>query len=257
MTSNSHDDAGCYNATLDVVQAYHLAWKRRDVDGVLKMFHSDIQYHDFSLNQIFDASNIASYIQSNMPKPDKEDLVHTDRIRVDGDTAFLQYEMLLKGTSFRSSEAVTVRDNKIIRIQEYGVLVSNQRPNTQKQSVQNKLGLSARQLAALSQDLQQFFDQEKPFLDSELCLQDVANATGYSRNQISYLLNNVIGQSFYQFVHDNRIQHLLSIVNSQKSLPSLDQLAFEAGFNSTSVFYKHFKRLTGQSPKAYIKAINS
>lgn len=254
MQNNPHNDASHYDATLTTVQAYHQAWKCRDVQAILALFHSDIEYHDFSLNQVFNAVSLPAYIQANMPKLGQEALIHTDRIRVDGDTAFIQYELIMKGTSFRSSEAIKVADGKVIRIHEYGVLVSNHHAGSTKPTSQNKLGLSARQLATLSQDIQQYFNENKPFLNSELNLQTVADATGYSRNQISYLLNNVIGQSFYQFVHDARVNHLLSIIESKDSLPPFDQLAFDSGFNSTSVFYKHFKRVTGLSPKAYLKS---
>jgi AraC-like DNA-binding protein len=250
------DDISSNAATLKIVQAYHLAWKSRDVAAILSMFHQDIQYHDYSLNQIFDSATLPAYIESNIPKSKNDMLIHSDRIRVDGHTAFIQYELVMQGASFRASEAITVADGKIIRINEYGVLVSNQpsNPVQPKPTVQNKLGLSARQLAILSQDLQQYFSETKPFLNSEVSLQSVADATGYTRNQISYLLNTIFGQTFYQYVHDARINHLLTIIDSLNPLPPLDQLAFSSGFNSLSVFYKHFKRHTGLSPKAYIKS---
>ena len=37
----------------------------------------------------------------------------------------------------------------------------------------------------------------------------MAKECGYSRNQISYLLNQVLGQSFYRYVNQARLQHLL------------------------------------------------
>jgi len=34
---------------------------------------------------------------------------------------------------------------------------------------------------------------------------------------------------------------------------SVESLGVAAGFNSTSVFYKYFRQVTGKTPKAYIK----
>lgn len=34
--------------TADTVLRYHLCWKHRDLDGVIALYHPDIQYHDFS-----------------------------------------------------------------------------------------------------------------------------------------------------------------------------------------------------------------
>ena len=88
---------------------------------------------------------------------------------------------------------------------------------------------------------------------SNLSLQQVASATGYSRNQISYLLNQVLGQSFYRYVNQARLQHLLERLQAGNDLRPMDELAFEAGFNSLTAFYSTFRRHTGMTPKAYLK----
>jgi hypothetical protein len=73
----------------------------------------------------------------------------------------------------------------------------------------SRLGLSPRQFSFMAEDLQQYFQRQQPYLDPELDLQRVAKECGYSRNQISYLLNQVLGQSFYRYVNQARLQHLL------------------------------------------------
>ena len=62
----------------------------------------------------------------------------------------------------------------------------------------------------MAEDLQQYFEKQQPYLDPELDLQRVAKECGYSRNQISYLLNQVLGQSFYRYVNQARLQHLMA-----------------------------------------------
>ncbi len=257
MPTEFNDDSAQSAATLRVMKSYHMAWKRRDIIEIMELFHPDVQYHDFFINRTMGLKEIPSYIQACLPKRPGDLLTHTDRIRVDGHTAYIQYKLVMRGASYRSSEAITFKDGLIYKIHEYGVLLRDQDQHNPKEEIDrsaiSRLGLSARELANLSQDLQQHFEQDQPFLNSELNLQQVADETGYSRNQISYFLNKVAGQTFYQYVHDARIEYLLTIIKQQKPLPNIDELAFSAGFNSLSAFYKHFKRITNMSPKAYLK----
>ena len=90
----------------------------------------------------------------------------------------------------------------------------------------SRLGLSTRQLGQLAQDLQDYFQRSRPFLDPELDLQQVAAATGYSRNQISHLLNQVLGESFYRYVNRARLQYLLDGLQTGSDLKRIDELAF-------------------------------
>ena len=158
--------------------------------------------------------------------------------------------------AFQSSEAITVRDGLIWRVNEYASLV-HEGPDAQapmqSSAAISKLGLSTRQLGFMAQDLQDYFQRRQPFLDPALSLQQVASATGYSRNQISYLLNQVLGQSFYRYVNQARLQHLLERLQAGNDLRRMDELAFEAGFNSLTAFYSTFRRHTGMTPKAYLK----
>ncbi|MGC7840051.1 nuclear transport factor 2 family protein [Pseudomonas wayambapalatensis] len=249
--------------TAEVVMRYHLCWKHRDLDGVMALYHPEIQYHDFFQNRVLGFDELREYVRVSLPHEAGEDIVHSDRIRVDGCTAFIQYQVTVQGgeglVAFQSSEAITVKDNLIWRVNEYGTLIrrdgkgasaSGPRPAT------SRLGLSPRQLSTMAQDLEHYFQAQRPYLDPELDLQQVAQESGYSRNQISYLLNQVLGQSFYRYVNQARLQHLLAGLDDAGCRAPIDELAFAAGFNSLSAFYKCFREHTGLSPKAYVKQIS-
>lgn len=250
-------------ATGETVMRYHLCWKHRDLDGVMALYHPQIQYNDFFQNRTLGLAELREYVRVSMPRAPDEALEHCDRIRLDGNTAFIQYQVTLRGgqglVSFRSSEAITVRDGLIWRVNEYASLVREPAPDSSSASLRpavSRLGLSPRQLSFMAEDLQQYFQRQQPYLDPQLDLQRVARECGYSRNQISYLLNQVLGQSFYRYVNQARLQHVLTALD--KAVPPLrvDELAFAAGFNSLSAFYSCFRQHTGQSPKAYAKQIS-
>ncbi|MHC8366787.1 helix-turn-helix domain-containing protein [Pseudomonas sp. ZT5P21] len=250
-------------ATSETVMRYHLHWKHRDLDGVMALYHPDVQYNDFFQNRVMGLDELREYVRSSMPRDPDEALEHSDRIRLDGNTAFIQYRITLRGgeglVSFRASEAITVRDGLIWRVNEYASLV-HERPVSKtahdQRPAASRLGLSPRQLSFMAEDLQQYFQRQQPYLDPELDLQRVAKECGYSRNQISYLLNQVLGQSFYRYVNQARLQHLLVALDTVAPPQRIDELAFAAGFNSLSAFYSCFRQHTGLSPKAYAKQIS-
>nr|WP_314487985.1 nuclear transport factor 2 family protein [uncultured Pseudomonas sp.] len=245
--------------TADVVMRYHLSWKHRDLDAVMALYHPQVRYHDYFQNRVLDYVQLRDYVKVCLPHHAGEDIVHSDRIRVDGCKAFIQYEVTVQGgeglVTFQSSEVITVSDGLICQVNEYATLVREalaSRGNRQARPATSRLGLSPRQLSTMAQDLEQYFQRRRPYLDPELDLQRVASESGYSRNQISYLLNQVLGQSFYRYVNQARLQHLLGQLEAGSSGARIDALAFAAGFNSLSAFYKCFRERTGLSPKAFL-----
>lgn len=263
QASDLEDGPGQTELTREAVLRYHFAWKHRDLDAVMALYHPDIEYRDFSTGRLMRLGDMPEFVRSNLPQQADELLEHTDRIRIDGHTAFIQYRIRLRGgsglVSFRASEAITVRDGLIWRINEYTNLErggADGNPALDSRPALSRLGLSARQMGLLAQDLEDYFQRQQPYLDPGLDLQQVAAATGYSRNQISHLLNQVLGQSFYRYVNQARLRHLLEHLPQDSDLRRVDELAFAAGFNSLSAFYSSFRRHTGLSPKAYLKQIS-
>jgi len=249
--------------TREVVERYHQCWMTRDVDGVMALYHPDIEYYDFFNNLRIPFDELRDYVRTAMPHSPQQRIEHTDRIRVDGDTAFIQYcsRLTLRRSSrlasFRASEAITVRDGLIWRVHEYATAVREETVGARAEATPAKiqrLGLSSVQVRLMLLDLEQYFASEKPYLASDLDLSKVAADTGYSRNQVSYLLNQVLGLSFYQYVNRARVDHLLERLGEEDA-GRIDELAFAVGFNSLSVFYRCFRERTGLPPRGYLKQL--
>jgi AraC-like DNA-binding protein len=104
--------------------------------------------------------------------------------------------------------------------------------------------------------LQQFMENEKPFLDPELSLSSLSKAVGLNRNQLSQLINTHIGENFYDFINKYRIDEVKRLmVDPEKQKYNLLGIALEAGFKSKSTFNLIFKRFTGLTPTEYKKNI--
>lgn len=251
------DPAGA--ATHAVVLRYHQAWRRHDIEALLALFHPWVEYTDFFQGRRIDPGELREYLLASMPAAGDETQLYCDRLRVDGDTAFLQYQVTLRGTrgllSFRACEALTVRDGRIVRVDEHAALLGQREApaaGARPRMTVSRLGLSARQLGLLARDIQQYFRQNQPYLDPDLDMPQVAAATGYTRNQISFFLNQVLGCSFYQHLNRLRLQHLLAQLEGVDAGARIDELAREAGFRSLSTFYRCFREETGLSPKAWL-----
>ena len=152
-----------------------------------------------------------------------------------------------------------MRDGLIWRVHEYATAVREENVGAGAEAPTAKiqrLGLSSVQVRLMLLDLEQYFASEKPYLASDLDLSKVAADTGYSRNQVSYLLNQMLGVSFYQYVNRARVDHLLERLGEEDA-GRIDELAFAVGFNSLSVFYRCFRERTGLPPRGYLRQLNS
>ncbi|GAB3098820.1 helix-turn-helix domain-containing protein [Aestuariicella hydrocarbonica] len=242
-------------ATRQIVQQYHECWKAHDIEGILALYSPDIEYYDYFANVRIPLEELRDYIELSLPRSKASAIRHNDRIRADGDTAFLQYTYTREQSdgrvlTYQNAEAITVRNHKIIRINEYASLIQEAAAEQTTGTLQ-RLGLNDERCQILADEMADYFQQQKPFLDPQLTLADVAENLGYTRNQISFVLNQHIGQSFYDYINSARVVHFLE---RELQGVNLTEAAYSTGFSSMSTFYKFFKRHTGQTPGKYFKA---
>ena len=101
------------------------------------------------------------------------------------------------------------------------------------------------------------FEEEKPYLNSDLSLRSLANHLEIHPNQLSWLLNESIGKNFNEFVNHYRVEAFKKNANDpNNSHLSLIGLAYDSGFNSKTVFNTYFKKETGLTPKQFLKNQN-
>jgi AraC-like DNA-binding protein/NADH:ubiquinone oxidoreductase subunit 6 (subunit J) len=97
-----------------------------------------------------------------------------------------------------------------------------------------------------------FMNDKKPFLDPELTLTSLALQLSLNRSQLSQLINEGMGDNFYNFVNKFRVEEVKRLmVNPKYKNLNMLGLAFEAGFKSKSTFNLIFKRFTGLTPSEY------
>lgn len=104
----------------------------------------------------------------------------------------------------------------------------------------------------LNEKLIKYMLEEKPYLNPELTLPELATNLEFSRNQLSGIINQVHKKNFYEFVNEYRVDEVKRLMNdpANKHLKMIS-LAYDAGFNSKASFYRIFKQLTKMTPSEY------
>ena len=102
--------------------------------------------------------------------------------------------------------------------------------------------------------LEQITEEQELYLNKNLTLIDLAKAVGSNRTYVSNYLMQVRHQTFYDFINDLRLQRKALPMMEQHPEFTIEHIASESGFNSTSTFRRAFTKLVGISPSQYRQA---
>ncbi|MEZ4824778.1 MAG: AraC family transcriptional regulator [Bacteroidia bacterium] len=114
-----------------------------------------------------------------------------------------------------------------------------------------------RELIALVDRLKHIMDEEKMYLNPDLCLRDVVLRLGLPTSVVSQAINMGFGKNFSQFVNHYRI----AAFKRKATDPlyrhlSLLAIAMDSGFNSKATFNRVFRQATGLSPRDFLSNHN-
>ncbi|MBN1949751.1 MAG: helix-turn-helix domain-containing protein [Bacteroidales bacterium] len=108
------------------------------------------------------------------------------------------------------------------------------------------------QLLIKALDLQ--MNKQKPWLNPTLNLSDLAELIDVSTHTLSQLLNEFLGQNFYDYVNKYRLNYLLEVHDKPEFRNfKLLSLAYECGFNSKTTFNSFFRKTIHTTPSDYFK----
>ena len=102
--------------------------------------------------------------------------------------------------------------------------------------------------------LNQVLKAEKRYKDSGMTVSRLADHLQISTGDLTTYLNRNLGMNFNQYLTQHRISESIRLLESRtKREMTIEQIMYEAGFNSKSVFNTAFKKKTGKTPSAYRK----
>jgi AraC-like DNA-binding protein len=96
-------------------------------------------------------------------------------------------------------------------------------------------------------------ETEKPFLNPELSLYQLARQLNQPAKLVSSTINRGTGQTFQAFVNAYRVKEVMQqIENGQHKQLTLLAIALDAGFNSKATFNRVFRAQTGKTPGEFV-----
>lgn len=133
-------------------------------------------------------------------------------------------------------------------------------------STEKKKGTSAQneltKLVPLQFKLQRAIENKK-YLESRLTLASLAHDLGSNRTYLSDLIHQKYGMSFNDYINHLRVEEAKRLLeNHPAELVDEDGFFFVKnlcaylGYNSTTSFYRNFKRITGVSATEYLAQFN-
>jgi tetratricopeptide (TPR) repeat protein len=97
-----------------------------------------------------------------------------------------------------------------------------------------------------------YFENEKPYLNTKLKIDDVANALHISHKALTLALNNNGNLRFITLVNNYRVKEALRLLADPAFRNyKIEAIAKEAGFGSKVSFYTAFSQITGYKPGDY------
>ena len=110
-------------------------------------------------------------------------------------------------------------------------------------------------ITELRHRIEQLMEDERLYLQPNLKIVDIVQRLGTNRNYVYAAVNRDMGLSFSEYVNRMRIDYATQLI-SQHPEKNLTVIAEQAGFSSSTSFYRNFKLYKGMGPREYQNKLN-
>ncbi len=120
----------------------------------------------------------------------------------------------------------------------------------------SRSGLDKETSLVFLNELTGHMETNKPHLEGELVLPQLAEQLDISANYLSQVINEQLNVNFYDFVNGYRVEEAKRLLRTTaKEKTNILTIALDSGFNSKSAFYTAFKKATSMTPTQYRKTL--
>ena len=116
----------------------------------------------------------------------------------------------------------------------------------------SKSGLATPLLKEYKGRLEKLFEEDHTYLDNDLTLVLLAEKLRIPAHHLTQLFNVYIGENFNQYVNKYRVEYACMMLADVDEDIFIEDVAYKSGFNSKVSFNRHFKNITGCTPKEYV-----
>lgn len=104
----------------------------------------------------------------------------------------------------------------------------------------------------LVERLVQFMEENKPYLESHITVERLANKLNVSPKLLSSTINSQLHVNFFELIGNYRVAEAKKrLVDSELRQKPISEIMKSCGFNSKSVFNQAFKKSVGVTPSHY------
>lgn len=114
--------------------------------------------------------------------------------------------------------------------------------------------LNEKELMQIHEHLKVMLQNEKPYLNPDLTLTELAGLLKTHPNKLSQAINQFEKKSFYDLINESRIHEFLNrVMQPGNKKYTFIALAYDCGFSSKVSFNRNFKKYTDKTPSEYLK----
>ena len=118
--------------------------------------------------------------------------------------------------------------------------------------------LSELDIARYKNNLINHLEQEKPYIDPDFKLQNLADHLDIPSYQVSQIINTELKQNFYDLVNSMRINDAKRrLTDPAQKQTRIINIAYDVGYSSKSTFNTAFKKYTNTTPSLFRKTHSS
>jgi len=110
--------------------------------------------------------------------------------------------------------------------------------------------LTEEQQQLTMEKLKSVMETEKPFLQSDFSLPQLADRLKLSVHIVSQVINDGLGKSFFEMTAEYRVATAKQLLKDQPNI-KIEEIAEQVGYNSKSSFNTAFKKITGKTPSEF------
>lgn len=139
----------------------------------------------------------------------------------------------------------------------YGIPKKNDLNTSKKKKEKRKVEPTKDPFFDLSNTILKYLNEEKPFLNPDFSVSDIALTLKVPQNHVSYCITDLMETKFSKLKSEMRINHaLLLLEKGSNSKLTIEAIGKQSGFKTRSNFYAAFKEATGFTPTEYIEQVN-
>ena len=110
--------------------------------------------------------------------------------------------------------------------------------------------------ADLAKKIEQYLSREKPYLNPNFELADLATALEVNPKQVSFACKQILNKKFTDLRAQLRVEYAKRLLKEGLTdTITIDAIGINAGFKSRSTYYEAFKAETGMTPLQYLEKI--